>query len=487
MKTVNKRFFCDIAFLAALLFKVFSQGLAYFPVLDDYIQYGGYPLYGDLSYVYLNIGTISTRPFAAILDPAVWGLFFSNMWVALLIISVMFFAGTKLIASVFERMDIHITPFLYAIVLLIPLGFEGTYWISASSRICVGLFFAGLASYMLTKLIEKNKIAYWLIYVPATVLSFGFYESVMVLSALLQLAVVLFLVKSNKKRLVYLITPAVFGASVIVYYKLAANIGAMGSRAGFSLDGIGNKIYGLFSQFFEILVKGGGLTTAKGAWHGLLITFSSFWGVLLLVAAIIISAVCAFWGAREDFSAKAKRCIPLGIGLVFLPLVPNLLSADVWLTYRSVVPVFFGLTLVSAPLFTKLLKNKSLRTAVIFFMVFLFSLGNINELDTYKKVSQKDNLLVSEIAQQLDNDVLSGNKETIVVIPEEIITPQVSYYKDHVKSVFDSDWALTGAVRAKTKNIKIKTVTPMNAGLFALADIDTSSVQIIYIGGNDGK
>lgn len=483
MKLENRRLFCDISFFAALLFKVFSQGIAYFPVLDDYIQYGGYPLYDKLSYVYLDIGTVATRPFAAILDPAVWGQFFPDLWVVLLFISCLFFAGVKLIASVLERTDIHITPFLYAVVLLIPLGFEGTYWISASSRVCVGLFFTGLASLLLVKVIKKSKL-YLIAYIPLTVLSFGFYESVMILSALLQLWVILSLVKSNKKRALLLLTPVLSGVGMLIYYKLAGNIGALGSRAnGFVLTGIGSRFMEVLRQFAEIIIKGGGLTTVKGAFYGLKILVSSAWGVVLLVLAVLISAACGYFGAKLNFRAKAKYCIPLGITLIILPLVPNALASDVWLTYRSVVTAFFGLVLVSAPLFVIILKDKRARTAVIFFMVLLFSLGNVNELDTYRRVHETDDKLVTQIAQQLDDDVLAGEKNTIVVLEEEIIAPQVSYYKDHVKSVFDSDWALTGAVRAKVRNVKIKMITPV----FSLEGVDTQGKQIIYIGGNNGK
>ena len=68
-----------------------------------------------------------------------------------------------------------------------------------------------------------------------------------------------------------------------------------------------------------------------------------------------------------------------------------------------------------------------------------------------------------------------------MVLEEEIITPQVSYYKDHVKSVFSSDWALTGAVRAKCRNIKIKMITPV----YSLEDFDAEGMQIIYAGGKN--
>ena len=483
MKIAKTRIFCDICFFAALIVKIFSSGVTYFPVLDDYIQYGGYPLYDSLSHVYLNIGTIATRPIASLLDPAVWGQMYPELWIALLVISILFFFGVKLIAGTLERTGIFITPFLYAVVLLIPLGFEGTYWISASSRICVGILFTGMAVFLLTKMITKNKKILFLPYALTTLLSFGFYESVMVLSALLQFIVIVGFVKDTKKRIRYLITPAVLGVLMLLYYKLAQNIGAMGSRAsGFELSMLIPNIKELLCQFFEIVVVGGAKTTLGGAKEGLYL--AAIYSPIPAIAIIAVSACCGYFGAKASFAAKAKYCVPIGLALTFLPLVPNLLTDTVWLTYRSIVPCLFGLTIISASILSFFLKNKKARAVVIFLMVLIFMLGNLSELNTYKNVYEKDNVLVSEIARQLDDDVLSGNKETIVVFSEGILNPvpQTSYYKDHVKSVCDSDWALTGAVRAKLRNINIKMITPV----LSLEGVDTQGKQIIYFGGNNG-
>lgn len=480
MKTLKNKIMLDIAFLLALIFKVTSYGSSYFPVLDDYIQYGGYPLYESLSHVYLKIGTIATRPFASILDPAVWGTFYPNMLIPLLIITVLFFFAAKLIASTLEKLKIFITPFLYAILLICPLGFEGTYWLSASSRICVGLFFTGLALSFLIKLIEKKKKIWLVPYVLSTLLSFGFYESVMIVSALLQFFVIVTLLKSNKKRLLHLITPLLCGVLMLLYYKLFGNIGALGSRAnGFSFENLGQNTIALFSQFFEILIKGGILTTAKGALSGTKLMCESLSGLIRLLIIVLISLLCAYLSKNEEFKAP-KKCILFGIALTFLPLAPNVLTTDVWLTYRSVVPCFIGLVLLSAPLFVKIFKKTTVRFTVIFAIILIFMCANVNELDTYRRVHEADSALVTEICEQLDDDVLSGEKETIVVLKEEIITPQVSYYKDHVKSVFSSDWALTGAIRAKCRNVKIKMVTPV----YSKDEILTDGKQIIYIGGN---
>ena len=485
VKLQKNKLFLDIAFLSALIFKVASFGFCYYPVLDDYIQYGGYPLYEDVSHVFINIGTIATRPFASLLDPTLWGAFYPHLFFVLVIICVLFFFGAKFIASSFERIDICVTPFLYAILLLCPLGFEGTYWISASSRICVGLFFTGLALHFLIKIIDTNKKLLLIPYALFALLSFGFYESVMILSAMLQFFVIIFTVKDNKKRLLYLITPVVMGVLMILYYKIFGSVGALGSRAN-SMDfkNILSNSYELIKQFLEILVKGGIKTVFLGAFEGfslMLSGFYSFWGVVRFVLAVLISLCCAHFGTKKEFSAPTVRTVLLGIAFTFIPLVPNILTDTVWLTYRSVVVSFLGLVLIPAPLFSKLLKNQKLRFLSLFVIVFLFCAGNINELDTYRTVNETDNALVTEICNQLEPEVLAGEKETIVVLDSEIVIPQVSYYKDHVKSVFDSDWALTGAVRAKSENVKIKMITPV----LSLNDVDTTDKQIIFLGGYD--
>lgn len=468
--------------MMALLFKVASYGFCYFPVLDDYIQYGGYPLYENASYVFLTIGTIVTRPFASVLDPVVWGAFYPHLFFVLIIISVLFFFGTKLIANSFERINIYVTPFLYAILLLCPLGFEGTYWISASSRICVGLFFLGLASHFLIKLIDTKKKVLFLPYSVFTLLSFGFYETVMIASAILQFFIVITLIKDNKKRALYLITPVVLGILMLLYYKLFGSIGALGSRANaMTFENLPHKIYEFFYQFFEIIVKGGILTVFVGAKEGLLLMTGSFSGIARLGLAVLISLTCAHFGAKKEFRAPTLLTLILGFALTFLPLAPNVLAETVWLTYRSVVVSFIGLVLIGASILSKLLKNKTIKFISLFIIVLVFCCANVNELDTYKKVSNTDNSLVSQICEQLEPEVLSGEKGAVVVLKEEVITPQVSYYKDHVQSVFGSDWALTGAVRAKCENIKIKMITPV----FSLDDTDYKDKQIIYLGGYD--
>lgn len=481
MKKIPTGVGLDFAFAAALLLKMFGAGFTYFCVLDDYIQYGCYPLYDRLSEVYFGIGTASNRPLAAFLDPALWGAFFPNMAAALILMCAFYFLSAKLLDRVFSLCSVVATPFLYAVYLLLPLGFEGTYWISASSRIVVGLFFTSLAAYLLIRYINNKKIYWLLLYAVCSLASFGFYESVTVFSGLIQGLIILKFTIADRtyNRLMLLGIPAFSTAAVLIYYKAAANIGVLGSRTTeFSLTDIGSRLRELFSQFGYIFTAGLYKTTAVGFLDGLnALTRAGLAGVFTGLLVLAVSASCAFFSRKYTFSARTTLCVPVGLLLIFLPLLPNILVPDVWLTYRSIVVCLPGFCVLFAPLLAYFFKNKYVKTAAVFIITAVFLVGCFNEVNTYKAVSQLDRQIVNEVLENLDEKVLSGEKGAVLVLEKEVFTPQTSYYKDHVKSVFYADWAVTGAVRAAAKNTKIKTITPV----FSLENMDTEHKQILYI------
>ena len=480
MKRQKLLYRCDIAFFLALLLKNFSAGLAYFPILDDYIQYGSYPLF-DLKYVFFHIGTISSRPVASFLDPVLWGSFWNHMWIALLLMTFVHFAGCLLFDRLLAQEGIKITPLLYSIFLLLPITFEGTYWISASSRLVVGMLFAVLTAWALKQYVKTDKRKLLPVYGALCLISFGFYESVMVFSTLLQLFVLIQYVKEKKtyKKLWLMAVPACFAVFLFLYYRLTANIGALAGRAaGFSLHNLWERISSLFVQFGYIFSAGLIRTTVAGFFDGLSAMLASpLWGLCVGAAAIGISAACAFYSKKHRMRAKASLCAPFGLALTLLPLLPHLLVEDVWLTYRSILLCLPGLCILLAPFAAKLLHNRYARMACVFLMVFVFSIGCVNELQTYKKTNALDNVLLNDVIAHLDEDVLAGKKETVLVLPQRILVPQTSYYKDHVKSVFDADWSLTGAVRAKVRNNNIQTIIPVDS----LEHVNTEGKLILHM------
>ncbi len=471
----------DIGFFLALLFKVFGAGFSYFCTLDDYIQYGCYPLYHNLFHVLFERGSASTRPLAAVLDPTVWGVFFPNMAFALLLMTGLHFLSAKYFDKCMRKCNITITPFFYLVYLLLPLNFEGTYWISASSRIVVGLFFTSLALVWLIRYENHEKKKNLSLYILFALLSFGFYESVIVLSGLLQ---VLLIVKSavekkERKRLILLAIPFFCALLVLVYYKVAAVLSPAVRTTAFSLENLGDRAGALISQLVYIFTAGLYRTTLVGVIDGIKALWQAgYLGGAISIFILGIAAACGHFGGKIKLSSPSARlCIPLGIFMILLPLLPNMLVPDVWLTYRSIVVCLPGLCILFAPLLARLMQNKTVSTVTIFVAVTLFLTGCYNELCTYKKVNEIDQKIAKQVVAKLESAVLVAQKPVILVFEKEVALPQTSPYKDHVKSAFYVDWAATGIIRATARNVTIESVTPV----YSLENIDTTNAQILYI------
>ena len=147
----TEEFIIGFACFALLMIRYFWQGLAYYPQMDDYIQYHNYSVfYGSVAAAVENLGPLRARPLAGIMDIAVWSKLWGNMHIAVIIITLMYVISGLFFKKVFEKYFRMSNMFL-VIYLLSPFFFEAVYWVSASSRIVVGLFFASLALYLFQK------------------------------------------------------------------------------------------------------------------------------------------------------------------------------------------------------------------------------------------------------------------------------------------------------------------------------------------------
>ncbi len=462
----KKMFF---SFLAAALLPYLLYGFRYFPILDDYIQYWGYPAHGDFTHIFLTIGTLSTRPLASFLDVIFWGQFWPAMWIPLLLITFLHVLSAVFLYKCAKNYGISLSPFFFLIYLLFPLGMEGRYWISASSRIVCGLFFAALSLWFLSRyLCQKQKGTSFFAFAFWQLISCGFYESVAVFSV--SAAVLCFLLsygKEKKKRFWFVPLTSVVNISLMfAYYKIFSGLGFLDSRAsGFELSMLPKNLLEIFRQLCEVfsyLYE----SIILGSWRGIRVLWENgIWGIfILLLIAFLSLSLCRFIKQKEQVKKKENLCLLiLGLILFLAALVPNALTEDVWITNRSIFPSLIGLALMVEPVFS-LLNNKTLKKACFFVLVFCFITANVNEYDTYRRVYEQDQKLLEQITTQLDEEVLAGNRGVCVLLNEEVTVPQNAYYKDHVKSVFDSDWALLGALREKAKTLQISYAEPLYPG-----------------------
>ncbi|MBQ2696040.1 MAG: glucosyltransferase domain-containing protein [Clostridia bacterium] len=476
----SKLFFCIS--LAALL-PYLLYGFRYFPVLDDYIQYWGYPARGDLSFVYLHIGTLATRPLASLLDPAFWGKFWPVMGLALILITAMHCFSAFLFYKTMKRFSLPLSPFFLLLYLLLPLGMEGRYWISAASRLVTGLFFASVSLWFLSRFLqEKNSAGNFILFALFQLISCGFYESVAIFSV--TAAVLLFFFAYYQKRnknfwFVPLVSVINIGL-LFSYYKLFSGLGMQGSRASASLSlsalpGKGVAVIRQVAEAFSLLYE----STIKGCFAGVSLLFSKgIWGVLLLLLTFVL---CFFLSrlAKNETTVNPITCIGFevaGIILFFAPLLPNMMAEEVWITNRSLFVSIIGIALILEP-FWSLFHRKHIRQTLIFIVAFIFITANFNEYDVYKRTNALDAKLLDQIVSELEDDVICGEKNLVVYLPEEVVVKQNAFYKDHVKSVFDSDWALTGALRERLKTLTLKSATPVLPG----QTVNLENAQIIIL------
>lgn len=470
----NKLFFA-LFFLCVL--KYLLYGFKYYPVLDDFIQYKCYNLYESLSYVYFNIGTVATRPFASLLDPFFWGKTGFNASLALL--TLMHFFSAVFFYKAANKLSVCLTPVFGIVYLLLPLGAESFYWISAATRIVCGLFFSSLGIYFLACFIKSKKRVFILPFWLFTFIAGGFYEAALAFGASLSVLIMFFYRKKIKDKWVFAVPP-INCALLAGAYAALSNVGRMGSRAqGFTLKSVFTfeKVGSFFSQVGEI-VKSGIFTLTKTAFlNGLAALNKSFFGIFVLL--LILGASAWFFAGFCKKTKVRLSFLICAVIMFFAPLFVNLLSKEVWLTYRSFGFSIFAMALF-CEFFASLFKSTGLLKVLCFSFSVLFSVALIGEYDAYKSVSENDVFLCSKIYDMLDSDVKNGKKEVVVITENEPFSLKTVYYKDHIKSVFYSDWALTGALRATGENIKIKKAVPLKNG----EKINYENKQIIYIDKN---
>ncbi len=150
-------------------------GFRYWPQLDDYIQYHNYPTSDSFWQLHQSVGLLASRPLAGLADFFLWGRDFDRLILGVLLICALYAAGVVLVKNLLER-HFRLGPVFPVVMALLPLGMEGTYWMSASSRVVVGLFFAALAAWVFVRWLDTGKRGWLCLYLPLQLLPFGFYE-----------------------------------------------------------------------------------------------------------------------------------------------------------------------------------------------------------------------------------------------------------------------------------------------------------------------
>ena len=443
--------FC--AFLGLLLLRYFWLGVAYYPQLDDYAQYYNNTAFGQSPWQAIaQMGLLKSRPLAGVMDVTLWSSLWQHMALALVIISVLYVVSGLLFKSALQK-HFAISRLFLVLYLLIPFGYEGVYWISASSRIVVGLFFAALAGWFIQKLAETSKLRFVFFWMGAQLLSFGFYEQIIVFSAAYSFFLFALNWKALKGKVAWF---ALTGVNGLLYVFITS------LQKGFSMYNARMSIVLPWQDGFATVQRAieGFVTTWVGSlkicWNGLQrglpLFFTSLWIVLVAVLLVWL------WQHRKVTGQRGLWLgLLMGVLLFLAPMAPFFVIENPHITLRNIVPSFVGMALIGDVVISKVVRKPVIYQGLCSLFIVLFIIISLSETKDYQYNHTQDQLL----AQTLTPYVSKTEKIAILNLRPYWDEEQNWMHSDHVLSNAASDWALLGLMRNVLNDNKIKPIMPI--------------------------
>lgn len=445
--------FFAVFLLVAVRFLYF--GFQYFPQLDDYIQHHNYAEQGSLLYLIKKLGFLAARPLAGILDVTLWSWLWPCAIVGVLLICVMYAYAAVEFQKLFSKL-FGTSSFFCIIFALLPLGIEGTYWMSASTRIVPGLLLAALSAKYFHRFLEDGGKRNLIIAFVCQFLTFCFYEQAAVLSCALNLLLGLLYIRDSKRWLLsflcfaaaglYFLCTALSGPSPLYDGRTSIIL----PKPGYYFD---TFLPELLSQLKSAFLGGGYYTFVYGFIRGVMrILKDGAW-----LWCLCVLAVCIFFGyvsAHTHKEGRGKYLAPLGIGilLILAPLAPFFIIENPWFSFRGTVTSFAGIALVIDCLVRLITRNSRATVAVLgSFVACVFCICSVSEIADYRSTYEADQRVVGTIAK-LAKDYPDGGKIAILNVDPSYVSELNSNYHEHIVGVTESSWALTGAIRCYNDN-----------------------------------
>jgi hypothetical protein len=461
-------FFYWGVFFFLMIFKYGYYQFRYYPVMDDWIQYGTYSLsQNPFQEVVLRTGMYTVRPLAGLSDVYIIGKFWGNLGGAFLVITLMHAMSAYFFVQVLRFHKIK-TGYVFLLLYgLLPFGSEATYWISASSRLVVSIFWLSLALFYMGKYIyEAQNKRHLFFFFLFQLLSLGYYETVVLLGFVSYLMVVLVAIKKKSAKILGGITLVNFYI-IAIYYNLFSDQGQLVTR-GKVVEG---EVLGSYSQTFwnivEMLKSGDIYFYIRGFSRGLDVIVKDrdliFLGALLLVG---VGAYFASKGTSVDRGmARNSKKILLGFILFMAPFLLFFIIGFHWISYRNAFTSFIGLGLIIEGLVDLATPNlfvRRLKDVLVGILAVVFVVINVSEITDFRATSLADEKIaanVLEASQELG--FLEGERQAILFNAKRAYVPLNKEYNEHINSITSSDWLLTGTLRGVAKNVDTEGITPV--------------------------
>lgn len=461
--------------LALVMVRNCAAGLAYWPQLDDYIQCHNYAAGFTFSQLQAVVGVLASRPLAGLADYYLWSPLFDRMILGVALMSLLYVAaiwmGEKLLGRYFS-----LGPVFPVVMALFPLGVEGTYWISASTRIICGLFFACLAGLAFGAWLDTGKPGWALAFPGLMLLPFGFYEQSAVLAMTLVLGMALLEGRRRWKRglLAFWSFPAVG-----IYFAVTgalSNGGVYGSRGQLFLPNApgywSDFLPNILGQIRQVFGPGGWATLSRGFLRGLALIARE----RMVLWTVLAAALCLLYGwlvvRREKGEEHHRTALALLTGLLLAaaPLSIFLILANPWFSCRGAVTSFLGLALAADTLVSLLWRSlpgkKAGPAALSAVLALTFCVAGASEIRDYRDTWEADQQAARAVLAVLDRDfpTAEGRKDLRVGVlgMEASFLPEQNFrWHEHIHGCTESSWAFTGLLVCLNGGEGLPSVTPL--------------------------
>ena len=481
MEKSHRRAYCTaFLILFALIFvRYCCFGLEYYPQLDDYIQYHNHTAYhSDLPAFIQTLGLLSSRPLAGLADLYLWSPFFPRMIWAVAILSALYAGTACLLKAVLSRF-FHVSWLFPVLFTLSPLGFEGTYWVSASSRILCGLFLAALSAWLFQRYCEEKRIRLMLLSAVIQLLAYGFYEQVLVFSCTLNLLLMLWnLARTRTFRPLWgLWSVANMGLYFLfthLFIQGSVYEGRMKIILPTSSEYFDRFLPKLMDQLYSSFVEGPVQILVRGFRRGLSMLPDCAPWFLILVPVLCLAVFLLARADRNEENRGVWGTLIFGFLLALAPVTPFFILDNPWFSLRGTVPSFAGLALMADALVWLVVRRLNSRrtiTAVLSCgLALVFCVAAVSEIHDYRLTTRSN--------EQAAQAVLAGTEELLSTIPEEdwpelrigllnlepTYLPEQNYrFHEHIAGTTESDWAFTGTLRCRSGSDSFPMVTPLPA------------------------
>ena len=450
-----------------LLARACAWGVQYWPQLDDYIQLCNYVRNSTLASVQESIGILGARPLAVVGDFYLWGKMFSHLIAGVALISLMYALTAVMLRRQLGRY-FPVRALFLAVFTLLPLGVEGTYWMSASTRVVCGLFFAVLASGAFLRWMDTGRLPWALGFCLLQVLPMGFYEQSGIFAVTLVVGLAILEVIRERERLRRAVLAVWSLPAMGLYFAVTrlltvGNMYAGRSKVLLPTDPawLESLLPEILEQFKTVFLRGNFDILVKGFLRGARAVLS---GELLLWAAVTAVLCLLFWrlGVRQMREREGIEpaflspwlALTAGILLFIAPLTIFLVLENPWFSFRGAVTSFAGLALVcdtaAGALCRRMPGGRRGLPAAAAVLAFVFCTAGASEIGDYRANYEADQRVGGAVVQVLEQDFpqpwSNGYTQRIGILNvlPTYLEEQNCYYHEHIHGCTESSWAFQG-------------------------------------------